>query len=90
MPPTHPGIAQLSPSATSVSLNLYELANGGHTVVYTKGQKKDLDSLPYMYGEQGIRAVSWPAEVLTSFQFQEPKVVLRFPPHMVAMPAIDF
>jgi hypothetical protein len=31
--------AQLSPSATSVPPNLYELANGGHTVVYTKGQK---------------------------------------------------
>ena len=37
--PTQPGTAQLSPSATSVSLNLYELANCGHTVVYTKGQK---------------------------------------------------
>jgi hypothetical protein len=31
--------AQLSPSATLVSLNPYELANGGDTVVYTKGQK---------------------------------------------------
>ena len=37
--PTQPGTAQLSPLATSVSPNLYELANGGHTVVYTKGQK---------------------------------------------------
>ena len=31
--------AQLSLSATSVSPDLYELANGGHTMVYTKEQK---------------------------------------------------
>jgi hypothetical protein len=37
--PVQLGCAQLSPSATSVPLNLYELANSGHTVVYTKGQK---------------------------------------------------
>jgi hypothetical protein len=51
-----------------VSLNLYELANGGHTVVYTKDRNKDLDSLPYipMYGElrEGFRAVSRPTCML--------------------------
>jgi hypothetical protein len=63
--PVQLGCAQLSPSATSVSPNLYELANGGHTVVYIgqkKDRKKDLDILPYipMYGEllKGIRIVS--------------------------------
>jgi hypothetical protein len=32
--PVQLGSAQLSPSAASLSPNLYELANGGHAVVY--------------------------------------------------------
>jgi hypothetical protein len=32
--PVQLGSAQLSPSATSLSPNLYELANGGHAVIY--------------------------------------------------------
>jgi hypothetical protein len=44
------GTAQLSPSAISVSPNLYELASDGYTVVYIgrKDRKKDLDTLPYI------------------------------------------
>jgi hypothetical protein len=40
LPPCQPGTAQLSPSATSVSLNLYELANDGHTVVYIERKER--------------------------------------------------
>jgi hypothetical protein len=36
----HLGPAQLSPSATSVSPNLYELANGGHAVVYIEQKRQ--------------------------------------------------
>jgi hypothetical protein len=62
LPPCQPGTAQLGPSATSVSPNLYELVNGGHSVAYIEQKrKKDLDTLPYipMYGKllKGFRAV---------------------------------
>ena len=51
LPPCQPGTAQLDPSATSVSPNLYELANGGHSMAnieQEKQRKKDLDTLPYI------------------------------------------
>jgi hypothetical protein len=34
LPPCHLGPAQLIPSAASVQLNLYDLANRGHNMVY--------------------------------------------------------
>jgi hypothetical protein len=40
LPPCQPGTAQLGPSATSVSPNLYELANGGHSVAYIEQKRK--------------------------------------------------
>ena len=40
LPPCQPGTAQLDPSATSVSPNLYELANGGHSMAYIEQERQ--------------------------------------------------
>ena len=40
LPPCQPGTAQLDPSATSVSPNLYELANDGHSMAYIEQERQ--------------------------------------------------